>query len=96
VTPPPDRWPDLCFLGIAPPRPYSFIQWKGTDVCMDVYCVCGEQFHIDDFFAYYVKCLACDRVFEVGCHMALREVAEPEMEPRVDAEHLAAIREGRA
>lgn len=24
-----------------PPTPNGWIQWKGTDVCMDVYCSCG-------------------------------------------------------
>lgn len=27
--------------------PTGFIQWKGTDVCMDVYCKCGYHSHID-------------------------------------------------
>jgi len=25
-------------------RPHGWVQWKGTDVCMDVHCACG---HID-------------------------------------------------
>lgn len=25
------------------PAPTTFVQWKGTDVCMDVYCLCGEE-----------------------------------------------------
>ena len=38
------------------PAPYAFIQWKGTNVCMDCFCVCGEDMHIDSSFAYAVMC----------------------------------------
>ncbi len=34
---------------------HGFIQWKGTDICMDVYCKCGNQSHIDGYCAYYIK-----------------------------------------
>lgn len=36
-----------------------FIQWKGTDVCLDYYCECGEQSHFDGYFAYRLKCPYC-------------------------------------
>jgi hypothetical protein len=31
--------------------PHGWIQWKGTNVCMDVYCACGHHSHIDAKFA---------------------------------------------
>ena len=60
-------------------HPHGWIQWKGTNVCMDVYCECGEQFHIDAGFCYYVKCLQCKAVYEVGGHVKLYKLEhEPE------------------
>jgi hypothetical protein len=44
-------------------QPHAWIQWKGTDVCMDVHCKCGEHFHIDGFFAYSVKCPSCGHIW---------------------------------
>jgi len=60
------------------PRPNAFIQWKGTDVCMDCYCTCGEQFHIDADFAYAVQCRHCGRRFEMSSMVEMRELAPDE------------------
>ena len=59
------------------PTPHAFVQWKGTDICMDVRCDCGDSFHIDDFFAYFVKCKSCGRVYETPCFIPLRAI-DPE------------------
>lgn len=60
-------------------KPHGWIQWKGTDVCMDVYCACGEQFHIDASFAYHVKCPECGRFYMCNGHIELiEELAEPD------------------
>lgn len=48
-------------------KPSAFIQWKGTDVCMDFYCECGAHCHFDGDFAYTVKCPHCETVFEMPC-----------------------------
>ena len=37
-------------------QPHGWIQWKGTNVCMDIHCKCGMLTHIDADFAYHVKC----------------------------------------
>lgn len=47
------------------PEPSAYIQWKGTDVCMDFHCECGAGCHFDGDFAYYVKCPHCDQVWEM-------------------------------
>ena len=60
------------------PRPKAFIQWKGTNVCMDCYCVCGDQFHIDNEFTYAVKCRACGRVYEMSAMIEMRELGSGE------------------
>lgn len=71
------------------PRPTTFLQWKGTEVCMDVYCVCGSQFHIDDYFAYAVQCLKCKRRYEMSTRIEMREMSPDEIwtgcEPRTDS-----------
>ena len=59
-------------------KPHGWIQWKGTNVCMDVYCKCGLHFHIDDEFVYYVKCPKCKTVFMCNGHI---ELIELEIEP---------------
>ena len=60
------------------PRPCAFIQWKGTDVCADYYCVCGKQFHLDIDFAYVVMCHHCQRIYEVSSMIELREMTKEE------------------
>lgn len=55
-------------------KPHGWIQWKGTDVCMDVYCKCGQHSHLDDDFAYAVKCPACGTVYVCNAHIELIEI----------------------
>jgi hypothetical protein len=66
---------------------HAFIQWKGTDVCMDFYCSCGGYGHIDGMFAYYVKCADCGQVYASPAHISnfvpLLEGEEPDHEPFV-------------
>lgn len=45
--------------------PEAFIQWKGTDVCLDFYCTCGMQSHIDASFVYAIECPACGSIFDM-------------------------------
>jgi len=67
---------DLPFdLKSEQPRPNAFIQWKGTDVCMDFWCECGEHSHIDAMFAYAVKCWSCGTVWEMPSHVYPRKAA---------------------
>ena len=42
------------FSGELTPEIDTFIQWKGTDVCMDFHCKCGAHLHIDGMFVYKV------------------------------------------
>lgn len=51
-----------------------FIQWKGTDVCLDFYCPCGVHGHLDGDFAYHVMCPACGQVYEMGTQVIARKV----------------------
>jgi hypothetical protein len=43
----------------------NFIQWKGTDICMDFWCECDTHNHYDGYFAYYVECKGCKQVYKL-------------------------------
>lgn len=62
-------------------KPYAWIQWKGTEVCMDVWCECGDWGHLDGDFIYYVKCASCGRVYMTNGHIELVPLVEGEDEP---------------
>ena len=51
----------------------NFIQWKGTDICMDFYCDCGTQNHYDGFFAYYVRCQGCKQVYKMDTKIMMEK-----------------------
>jgi hypothetical protein len=52
-------------------KPHGWIQWKGTDVCLDVYCACGHHGHVDAEFAYTIRCPECGQVYETNGHIEL-------------------------
>ena len=54
--------------------PHGWIQWKGTDVCLDFHCACGSHLHFDTYFLYAVRCLDCQRMYTVGAHVQVREI----------------------
>jgi hypothetical protein len=59
-------------------NPSAWIQWKGTDVCMDVRCDCGAVSHVDADFAYYYRCPSCREVFRVGQSIRLYPMSPDE------------------
>lgn len=63
--------------------PYAWIQFKGSDLCMDVHCKCGEHTHIDGDFIYFVKCGKCGTVYELNGHIELIERTDPIEDARV-------------
>ena len=54
-----------------PDQPFAFIQWKGTTVCMDLNCTCGEASHLDADFAYLVRCGCCGKVWRMPSYVTL-------------------------
>ena len=59
--------------------PHGWIQFKGTELCMDVHCHCGQLTHIDGMFIYHVKCVSCGRMYQINAHVELIEIEkEPE------------------
>ncbi len=59
---------------------HGWIQWKGTDVCMDIHCKCGHFGHIDADFFYCYKCPKCDRKYAVGQNVKLIELNQSQEE----------------
>jgi len=59
---------------LSPPEPNGWIQWKGTDVCMDIHCKCGELTHVDGEFCYLVKCPHCSTVYHCSGFIRLIEI----------------------
>jgi hypothetical protein len=67
------------------PPPCGWVQWKGTNVCMDVHCVCGELTHVDADFLYHVRCCVCGRAYWVNGHVELVPLT-PEETEQVEAD----------
>ena len=77
MSSPADPIPDYPSLHVPKPTaPHGWVQWKGTDVCMDVHCACGELVHVDGEFAYFVRCVKCGQKYEVGGYVVLYPVPE--------------------
>lgn len=62
------------------PNPHAFVQWKGTDVCMDFHCGCGAHCHFDGYFAYVVQCPHCKEKWQMPFHLYPRKY-QPENDP---------------
>lgn len=68
-------------------RPHGWIQWKGTQICMDVHCKCGAHLHVDDDFVYHIECPECSTVYMCNGHIELIELQErPEYVITLDKE----------
>lgn len=70
------RWERL--EAVKPEGPYGWVQWKGTDVCIDLHCSCGELGHVDADFFYHYKCLACGQLYDVSGYVKLVPVPKEE------------------
>lgn len=64
----------------------TFIQWKGTDLCMDFWCPkCGEHSHFDGDFAYAIRCPHCRTRFRMPTDVPVVEMTEDEDELTLEA-----------
>lgn len=59
-------------------EPETFIQWKGTDVCLDFHCPCGHHSHWDCDFLYSLRCPKCRKIWRLGSAVQAVEVSEAE------------------
>lgn len=64
--------------------PNGWIQWKGTDVCMDIHCKCGENSHVDGDFQYFFVCPKCKTSYAVGCNVKMIELTPEQIEHNAD------------
>lgn len=60
------------------PLPSVYVQWKGTEVCLDFHCVCGYSGHFDGGFAYGLRCGGCERLYTMPHTFGLIEGADPD------------------
>lgn len=60
-------------------HPFGWIQYKGSNICVDIHCDCGELSHYDGDFAYAVRCPYCQKQWVLGQTVRLVELS-PEME----------------
>lgn len=60
--------------------PRGWIQWKGTDVCIDIHCSCGCLSHYDGDFMYSIICLKCKQAYIVGQNVALYPLSIEQVE----------------
>lgn len=59
---------------IPPPvihTPGNFVRWKGTDVCIDLRCMCGAMPHFDGLFLYAWRCTACGAVWVMATEVPM-------------------------
>jgi len=70
----PDSNKEFPFTTPAGSDAEMFIQWKGTDVCLDFYCPCGTHGHFDGMFAYAVRCPHCNAIYEMGTQVIAKRV----------------------
>jgi hypothetical protein len=63
------------------PLPSAYIQWKGTDVCCDITCVCGEVFHFDGYFMSSIRCPSCCVILESPAHITMRVTNDTDKYP---------------
>ena len=52
----------------------NFIQWKGTDLCMDFHCECGYHNHYDGYFAYFIECKQCKQNYKLDTNVLMEKV----------------------
>lgn len=61
---------------VKPEAPMGWIQWKGTDVCVDLDCVCGHSAHLDGEFLYFYQCSNCKRKYGLSGYIRLIEIPD--------------------
>lgn len=59
--------------------PHGWIQWKGTDVCIDLHCICGTLGHFDGYSMYQVVCEDCGQHYAVGSNVVLAPMSDEQV-----------------
>jgi uncharacterized protein (DUF983 family) len=53
------------------------IQWKNTDLCIDLFCACGEKTHFDGYFRQMLQCAKCEAVYRLDNEVKFRKPELP-------------------
>ena len=61
-------------------HPHGWIQWKGTEICIDLYCECGHHGHYDGEFFYNYECPACHKKYAVGQNVKLIPLTQDQIQ----------------
>lgn len=67
---------DAAFKNPFDKQTYGWIQFKGTDICIDIHCECGYHSHFDGYFMYYIRCPRCKLVWEANGHIQFHKSPE--------------------
>jgi hypothetical protein len=67
--------------------PHGWVQWKGTDVCIDLHCKCGFHGHYDGDFLYFWECPICHAKYALGCNVKLIELTKDQSD-YVESDHI--------
>ncbi len=57
----------------SPGQTKASVQWKGTDVCIDIWCKCGAHLHFDGYFMYWL-CPHCETRYACDPRINLVEI----------------------
>lgn len=58
--------------------PNVYIQWKGTQACIDLYCSCGLHGHVHTEYSWFYEC-ACGKKYALGETVKLIELNEEQI-----------------
>lgn len=56
------------------PLPNAWINFKDSDVCLTLRCVCGHVGHLDAEFLEHYKCKGCGALYNVGHTVTLHPI----------------------
>lgn len=84
MTIPFDDYDEIYSQDFQPTGPHGWIQWKGTNVCVDLYCSCGHHGHVDADFFYHYECPKCHAKYAVGQNIALIPLTPEQAENHKD------------
>jgi len=60
------------------------IQWKSTDIGMDIKCKCGAISYVTGYFAYNIKCCVCGTIYKCSNKIELTELFDTPDEPVIE------------
>ncbi len=63
-------------------RPNTYVQWQGSDLCLDFNCPCGNWGHLDVGFLFALRCASCGRSWRIAPALLVSELKEGDPQPR--------------